>query len=117
MVYMPGAVQDPAWKLARPFHGPYRVVTLTPSNAEVILIDKPKEPSTFVVLNRIRCCYDEMEDTSWTGPRKNQTRKPKDQSTALSNLKDSSPRQGPVTRSMGQVGVNGCMYQDFEDDP
>ena len=56
MVHKPGEVQGPAWKLARPFHGLYRVVALTPSNAEVVLVDQPKEPSIFVSLSRIRLC-------------------------------------------------------------
>ena len=56
MVHMPGEVQGKAWKLARPFHGPYRVIALTPNNAEVSLIDKPKDQSIFVSLNRIRLC-------------------------------------------------------------
>ena len=40
MVYMPGSVKGKAWKLARPFHGCYRVihVSLTPTNAEVRLV-------------------------------------------------------------------------------
>ena len=33
MAHMPGKVQGKAWKLARPFHGPYRVIELTPNNA------------------------------------------------------------------------------------
>ena len=65
-IYMPSEVQGKAWKLARPFHGPYRVIDLTPNNAEVSLIDQPKDQSIFVSLNRIRLCY----DATWTGPKK-----------------------------------------------
>lgn len=66
MVYKPGEVQGPAWKLAQPYHGPYRIVSLTPNNAEMVLVDQPKEPSIFVSLNHVRRCYEELEDTSWT---------------------------------------------------
>ena len=35
LVHMPHEVRGNAWKFARPFHGPYQVVNLTPTNAEV----------------------------------------------------------------------------------
>ncbi len=59
-------------KLARPFHGPFRVLSLTPTNAEVRLVDEPKSQSIFVSLNRVRKCYEELPDQSWRGstPRK-----------------------------------------------
>jgi hypothetical protein len=98
MVHMPSEVQGKAWKLARPFHGPYRVVATTPNNAEVVLIDKPKEQSIFVSLDRIRLCHEEMEDTTWTGPRKKRKQsKRKEEPTAL--FEPSSSQQGPMTRS------------------
>ena len=75
MVYMPSEVQGKDRKLARPFHGPYRVVSLTPTNAEVVLVDLPREPSIFVALHRVRRCYEEMEDVSWTGPRRKRRRR------------------------------------------
>ena len=51
MVHMPGEVKGKSWKLARPFHGPYRVLSLTPTNAEVRLVDCPTSESIFVALN------------------------------------------------------------------
>ena len=68
MVHMPSEVQGKTWKFARPFHGPFRVLSLTPTNAEVRLVDEPKSQSIFVSLNRVRKCYEE----SWRGstPRK-----------------------------------------------
>ena len=51
MVHMPGEVKGKSWKLARPFHGPYRVLSLTPTNAEVRLVDRPTSESIFVALN------------------------------------------------------------------
>ena len=76
MVYMPGDVTGKSWKLARPCHGPFRILSLTPTNAEVQLIEKPGDPSLFAALGRLRRCYPEMTDASWTGLKKcNKTRK------------------------------------------
>ena len=33
MVHMPREVSGKDWKLARPYHGPYRVISVTPTNA------------------------------------------------------------------------------------
>ena len=70
MVYMPGDVTGKSWKLARPYHGPFRILILTPTNAEVQLIEKPGNPSLFVALGRLRRRYPEMTDASWTGHKK-----------------------------------------------
>ena len=53
MVFTHSEKRGTTWKLARPFYGPYRVVDLTPTNAEVWLIDKPEDPTNFVALNRV----------------------------------------------------------------
>ena len=50
MVHMPGNVKGNAWKLVRPFHGPFRVTSVTPTNAEVRLVDEPKSETIFVSL-------------------------------------------------------------------
>ena len=60
-------VTGKAWKLARPYFGPYRVLTLTPTKAYVQLVHDSKSESIFVALDRIRCCYDEMPDDVWMG--------------------------------------------------
>ena len=58
MVLMPSEVQGKDWKLARPFHGPYHVIQITPTNAKVLLIDQPQGESIFVAaLDRVRRCY------------------------------------------------------------
>ena len=67
LVHMPHEVRGNAWKFARPFHGPYRVVSLTPTNAEVRLVDQPSDNSIFVSLNRVRRCYEELPNVSWSG--------------------------------------------------
>ena len=60
MVSMPTEIQGKTWKFARPFHGPFRIISLTPTNAEVRLVDEPQSKSLFVSLNRVR-----LPDVSW----------------------------------------------------
>lgn len=107
MTYMPGAVQGKNWKLARPFYGPYRILSLTPTNAEIRLVDKPNDPPIFVSLNRIRPCYSELGDVSWSGKTKRRKQRNKTKSNANSNSEvpstdhvvDPNPNRR-VTRSM-----------------
>ena len=42
VVLMPSAAKGEKRKLARPFHGPFRVLSVTSTNAEVRLVDDPK---------------------------------------------------------------------------
>ena len=67
---MPSEKKGTTWKLARPFYGPYRIIDLTPTNAEGHPIDKPKDHTIFVSLNRVRLCYPELPDKSWSGKSK-----------------------------------------------
>lgn len=53
MVHMPAAVTGKAWKLARPYHGPYRVLSVTPTNVEARLVDEVDAESIFVAVNRV----------------------------------------------------------------
>ena len=98
MVYMPNAVRGKAWKLARPFYGPYRVMATTPTNLEVKPVDKPEAEAIFVSLDRIRPCYPELPDVSWCGntKRKQSKRKPR----AKEDTEIPARTSGPVTRSM-----------------
>ena len=101
MVHMPGTIRGKAWKFVRAFYGPYRVVAVTPTNAEVRLVDKPSEASIFVSLDRLRRCPGELPDVSWVGqhsPKKSRQHK---RNTVTSNLPVPSdqPYNGPMTRS------------------
>ena len=51
MVYMPGDINGKDWKLARPYHGPYCIISLTPTNAEVQLVEKPSDPTLFIAIS------------------------------------------------------------------
>ena len=61
MVYMPRDVSGKRRKIARPYHGPYRFLSVTPTNAEVQLIKSPTDPSLFVAISRLQ---PDMSDTS-----------------------------------------------------
>ena len=106
MVYMPIEVQGKTRKLARPFHGPYRILSLTPNNAEVALVEKPGQQSIFVSLNRVRLCYPEMEDIAWTGPKqkRRQKKRIKAKEPEITYTKLLPTHHGPVTRSQASRG-------------
>ena len=59
-VLMPATKTGPLRKLARPFKGPYRVVTLHPNGADLHLIEKPRSEPIRVALNRLRRCPTEV---------------------------------------------------------
>ena len=102
LVHMPHEVRGNAWKFARPFHGPYRVVSLTPTNAEVRLVDQPNDDSIFVSLNRVRRCYDELPNVSWSGKQSSKRRRSKAKQTDSKPTGTSPPQaeySGPMTRS------------------
>ena len=48
MVHFPSAAQGKVWKLAQPYFGRYRIISLTPTNTEVQLVDQPVGATLFV---------------------------------------------------------------------
>ena len=99
MVYFPNVVHGQAWKFARPYYGPYVIESLTSTNAEVRLVDRPADDTIFVALDRVRPCYAEMTNDVWMG---HGTRKPakrtRKQSTQVVPSAEST-YTGPMTRS------------------
>ena len=84
MVHMKGTVKGME---ILTYHGPYRVVTVTGTNAEVHLVDDPTADSIFVSLDRVKPCYPELPDISWTGHMKRKAHKnndPKEQDSRSS---------------------------------
>ena len=63
-VYMPAAKRGKAYKFAKPFTGPYRIVDVYNNGAEVQLISRPHSESIRVAFNRIRRCPNEIPDIS-----------------------------------------------------
>ena len=101
MVFMPSETTGKDRKLARPYHGPYRVVSLTATNAEVKLIENPQESSIFVALDRLRKCYPEQSNATWTGRKRKSKRSSKSvQPTSSERPSDGVRTVGPVTQSM-----------------
>ena len=102
MVYVPAETQGKNWKLARPFHGPYRILATTLTNIEVRLVDDPTANSLFVSWNRVRSCYPEQGNKTWTRPhpkRKQKKRKPRQKDCIIQENRSSN---GPTTRSMSK---------------
>ena len=53
-VYMPAIHSGPAYKLTRPYKGPYRVISAHPNGVELMLLQQPKAKPIRVALNRVR---------------------------------------------------------------
>ena len=108
---MPGDIAGKDWKLARPYHGPYCIISLTPANAEVQLIECPSDPALFVAISRLRRCYSEIpKDASWTGRNKKTKRKRRSgrsQEKSKSQTEHLPQKEGLVTRSMTQAAEAG----------
>ena len=102
MVHMPGTVKGKAWKLARAFYGPYRVISLT---SEVRLVDKPQDSTIFVALERLRPCPGELKNVSWSGhTRKRTQRARKSQQVPVPSVPcRQQSYTGPVTRSRSRT--------------
>ena len=100
LVYMPSEVQGKDWKLSRPFHSPYRIVSLTDCNAEVRLVDGEQE-AIYVSLDRVRPCPDELSDeVCWTGRKKKRSKRRSNKRSSQVRGKTPARTIGPVTRSM-----------------
>lgn len=101
MVHFPSALRGKAWKFARPYYGPYKILSLTPTNAEVQLVDHPNKESLFVALDRVKPCYDEIQSEVWLGHgapgAKKGSKLPKVKEGAVKPV--STEYTGPMTRA------------------
>lgn len=96
MIYMPAEATGKLRKFARPYHGPFRVLSVTPTNIEARLVDDTRADPIFVAVNRVRPCSPEFPDTSWTGPRKKRKYHKKKK---VADSDRAGTGTGPVTRS------------------
>ena len=64
-VYMPAAKACKAYKFARPFYGPYRIVEQSETGVVVRPVDQPQADPIRVAYNRIRHCADSIPDVFW----------------------------------------------------
>lgn len=70
MIYMPHEASGKQRKLALPYHGPYRVLDVTPSGVSVRPVDRPKDEPILVNLERVTKCPEVLLDVWWLGPRR-----------------------------------------------
>ena len=98
MVRMPHEASGKLRKLALPYHGPYRVLDVTPNDVSVRPVDRPDEEPIFVNLERVTRCPDALPDVSWLGPR---TRRRRRQSCKRS---EDTPPETPHTYGLRSCG-------------
>ena len=68
-VLMPHEASSGFWKYSRPLHGPHRVTTVTDTGLYVVPVDDVRKEPINVHFFRVRPCYEEIPDVSWTRPR------------------------------------------------
>ena len=73
-LYKPMEKTGAARKLARAFHGPYRVREMGDNTASIVRVDRPEEGPMLVSLGRLRRCPRELNDEFWP-PKKSGGRK------------------------------------------
>lgn len=91
-VHMPAEKRGKAYKFARTFHGPFRVVELLENGVRVVPVDKPQESPIPVALNRVRCCPVQLPNEFWA-------RRNKDKSKPTTAKGDTSPCEQIPPRS------------------
>ena len=74
-VYIPTTTACKAYKFARLFYGPYRIVEQSGTGVVVCPVNQPQADLIRVAYNRIRHCADSISDVFWpTRARVTQTR-------------------------------------------
>lgn len=66
-IYMPAAKQNLHHKFARPFYGPYRVLSRDANTLTARPVNQPSSKSIRVSLSRVRLCPSQIEDVFWSG--------------------------------------------------
>ena len=70
-VYMPKEKASKAYKFARPFHGPFRVMDVLETGVIVQPVDRPQDGDIRVSFDRVRRCpIGVLEGVSWPPSRK-----------------------------------------------
>ena len=64
-LFKPSEKTGEARKLARPYHGPYRVTRLDTNTAHICRVDRPQEEAILVALGRLRRCPLEIGEDFW----------------------------------------------------
>ena len=66
-VFMPQETTGRNRKLARPYYGPYRVVSSSNSGLKVVPVDRPAQDPISVHADRVRPCHPEIGNKTWLG--------------------------------------------------
>ena len=80
-LYKPAEKAGEARKLARPFHGPYRLSEMDVNTATLTRVDKPQEEPLVVAIDRLRRCPDEIGTEFWPPDKRVSRKKGKGRST------------------------------------
>ena len=90
-------------KLARPFHGHYRIIRMDVNTAHIRRVDKPQEDTILVALDRLRRCPDEIEGV-WP-PAKASKKQQRALSSVPPSTSDSLPKNRPTTGGEGSEKI------------
>ena len=74
-LYKPMEKTGEARKLARPFHGPYRIQEMGTNTATIVCINQPEGEPLLVSLERLRRCPKELGNECWPAGRGKRRRK------------------------------------------
>ena len=98
-VHTPTLKNGPAYKLASPFKGPYRVVATHDNGVEVVPVANPRSPPIRVALNRVRRCPDEVN-------------LPGEALTSVTRAEEPPSREdNPEAKERGKPGGTHCQPQ------
>ena len=76
-LYKPAEKTGEARKLARPFHGPYRISEMDNNTATIFRVDRPEQEPLLVAIDRLRRCPEQLGPEFWP-PSKRPAKKTKD---------------------------------------
>ena len=100
-VYMPSAKACKAYKFARPFYGPYRIIEQSETGVVVRPVDKPQAEPIRVAYDRIQRCSDTIPDKFW--PTSVRNRKRLHISSVPNSSRDNTHEGVDTGRSMSSV--------------
>jgi len=103
-VLKPGLKLKPTRKLTCLFDGPYRVLDVKESGAQVRLVDKPKDAAVFVNFDRLSKCYAQAPEVS----RSDLDRRSRRVHEAPVQLEPNTAAHGHYTRSKAVHNVVPC---------
>ena len=103
-VYMPKEKASKAYKFARPFHGPFRVMDVLETGVIVQPVDRPQDKGIRVAFDRVRRCPTGVpEGVSWSPKRPSRKRK----NSCSRSSQDPVPKEKEVSPSLWAGHLRG----------